>query len=183
MSAKIYLPNLISGVRVILAPVSFWFILNHFFVEALISVFLAAVTDWADGFLARKYSSSTTLGKILDPLADKLFIGSTLFALTYVKIIPFWLFYGLVVRDLAIILAVAFARIISLKLPIQPLFISKLNTFFQFILLLGGIASLEIDGPIFIIFYQSIIYGTLVLTVLSGIAYAKVFWLSFRERV
>ena len=164
-----------------LAPVSFWFIFNHNLQGAFVSVFLAAVTDWADGFLARKFSSTTTLGKMLDPMADKIFIGVTLFALAYIEIIPLWLFITLVVRDVAIIAAVAFAQLKSLKLPIKPLFISQLNTFFQFLLLLGGIASLQIQQEIFIIFYQAIIYGTLFLTIFSGFAYAKVFWLSIQE--
>jgi CDP-diacylglycerol--glycerol-3-phosphate 3-phosphatidyltransferase len=88
------IPNLLSFFRICLVPV---FIFAYFSaaegaVKVLaISVYaLAAVTDFLDGFLARKFKLTTALGKILDPLGDKLMMVSALTCITIDGLIPVW---------------------------------------------------------------------------------------------
>ena len=66
---------------------------------------LAAISDLADGYLARRLGQTSRLGKILDPLADKIFLGGLGIALTLRYNFPLWLAVMLVVRDLVILLA------------------------------------------------------------------------------
>ena len=78
------LPNALASLRILLAPVMFWIILNpefftdagyhitwNYYVASLLFV-LASITDFFDGFIAREWNQMTMLGAIIDPLADKM---------------------------------------------------------------------------------------------------------------
>jgi len=78
ISATVFnLPNQLSSMRLILAVVLFCFIANGFYLTSLVLFLIAAGTDWLDGFFARRYGQVTTLGRILDPFADKVIICGT----------------------------------------------------------------------------------------------------------
>lgn len=66
------LPNLISLIRILLIPFIFWFYLKGQIMAAVITVALSGISDAVDGYIARRFNKITTLGKVLDPLADKL---------------------------------------------------------------------------------------------------------------
>lgn len=70
-------PNQLSAARIVLAIACFVLLSIHSYIAALVVFLLAAVTDWADGYWARKYNQITQLGRILDPFADKLVICGT----------------------------------------------------------------------------------------------------------
>ena len=108
------LPNVLTCLRIAIIPAMVW-LLNDpgpragFFAAALF--FLAALTDYYDGYLARKYGVVTTLGKFLDPLADKLIVASALIMLAAMPCpgaepceprVPAWLVVVLVGRELAV---------------------------------------------------------------------------------
>jgi len=71
------LPNQLTAGRILLSLVSFVFIVWQQYLWALVFFILAATTDWIDGWYARKYGQVTTLGRILDPFADKVIICGT----------------------------------------------------------------------------------------------------------
>ena len=73
--------NLITIIRILLAPVIFLFLIFNNYILCLIFFFLAGITDFFDGYLARKYKSESELGEILDPIADKILIVSMFFGL------------------------------------------------------------------------------------------------------
>ena len=78
LSAKAFnLPNQLTSLRLILAVVSFYFIAGAHYLTAMVLFLIAAGTDWLDGYYARKYGQVTTLGRILDPFADKVIICGT----------------------------------------------------------------------------------------------------------
>jgi CDP-diacylglycerol--glycerol-3-phosphate 3-phosphatidyltransferase len=70
-------PNQLTSIRLVLAVVLFWLIGYEYYLPAMYVFIVAAGTDWVDGFYARRYNQVTTLGRILDPFADKIIICGT----------------------------------------------------------------------------------------------------------
>ncbi|MDP6700069.1 MAG: CDP-alcohol phosphatidyltransferase family protein, partial [Candidatus Latescibacteria bacterium] len=100
------LANILSGLRVLLIPFLFYFIAQG---EAarlatVLLLLFAAATDLGDGLVARRYGQISRLGKVLDPLADKIFLACLLGALVYWRDLPLWLLGMLLVRDAVIVL-------------------------------------------------------------------------------
>lgn len=89
-----HIPNLITTTRILLLPFVYWFYLTDFVPYSqiiAISIFLvAAFTDFLDGHLARKYHLVSNLGKLLDPIADKMLFYSGLFLIIVTGVLPLW---------------------------------------------------------------------------------------------
>jgi cardiolipin synthase len=96
-------PNLLSLLRLALVPVFLVLILNGFNLEAVIVLIVASVTDYLDGYFARKLNQETRLGQLLDPAADRLYIFATLIGLSVVGYIPIWLPMFVIGRDLLLL--------------------------------------------------------------------------------
>ncbi|MDN5563633.1 MULTISPECIES: CDP-alcohol phosphatidyltransferase family protein [Luteococcus] len=98
------LPNVLSFLRLTGVPLFLWMILGpHADGWAVILLMFAGFTDWLDGTLARAWHQTSRLGQMLDPVADRLYIGSTLIALALRDVIPWWLVALLVARDLMMV--------------------------------------------------------------------------------
>jgi CDP-diacylglycerol--glycerol-3-phosphate 3-phosphatidyltransferase len=99
------LPNQLTVLRILLTPV-FYFLFrtgDPILVQISMGVyFVAAFTDWYDGWLARKYNYITEWGKFLDPLADKILNSAAFFAFVYLDILPLWMVIVIVIRDFLI---------------------------------------------------------------------------------
>ena len=98
------LPNMLSILRLLLVPVFLWLLIADQFLIAFLVLMFASFTDWLDGFIARKFNQITSLGKVLDPSADRLFILATLIGLTVNEIIPAWLAIVIVARDVLLLI-------------------------------------------------------------------------------
>ena len=85
------IPNLLTVFRLLLIPVMLYYLFTDNLKIALIIYVLASATDVIDGYIARKFDMITNIGKILDPLADKLLQFAALIGLWYSKIIPLWI--------------------------------------------------------------------------------------------
>ena len=96
-------PNMLSILRLLLVPVFLWLLIVDQFLIAFLVLMFASFTDWLDGFIARKFNQITSLGKVLDPSADRLFILATLIGLTVNEIIPAWLAIVIVARDILLL--------------------------------------------------------------------------------
>lgn len=100
------LANFLSVLRVLLIPFVLYFIAQGSAaqLQTVLLLLIAGATDLGDGWVARRYSQVSRLGKILDPLADKIFLTCLLGALVWWRDLPLWLLGMLLVRDLAIVL-------------------------------------------------------------------------------
>lgn len=99
------IPNKLSMLRILLVPIIIYLLFINSLtssVVALIIFILAALTDKYDGYYARKYNSITTLGKILDPLADKLLIIGVFTAFVQIGVLSTWPLLIIVARELAV---------------------------------------------------------------------------------
>ena len=96
-------PNLLSLLRLALVPVFLILILNGRNLEAIIVLAVASITDYLDGYFARKLKQETRLGQLLDPAADRLYIFATLIGLAIVGYIPLWLTIVVIARDLILL--------------------------------------------------------------------------------
>ncbi len=98
-------PNKLSALRILLVPVIIYLLfINTLFssIAALLVFVLAALTDKYDGYYARKHDLITTLGKILDPLADKLLIIGVFTAFVQIGVLSTWPLLIIVARELAV---------------------------------------------------------------------------------
>jgi len=77
---------------------------------SLLVFFVAALTDWYDGFVARRYGYSSRWGKFIDPLADKILIAVALFAFVSLHLIDAWFMWLIIARDLIITLLRSYAE-------------------------------------------------------------------------
>jgi len=86
MAAVFNLPNQLTSLRLILSVVLFCFIGWEFYLISMVLFIIAASTDWLDGYYARKYGQVTTLGRILDPFADKVIVCGTFIFLAAIPV-------------------------------------------------------------------------------------------------
>jgi cardiolipin synthase len=99
-SRVLTIPNLVSFVRILAIPVFWWALLVKDDVTlAAWIVFIIGWTDWVDGYLARRLGQVSELGKVLDPVADRLMIASAVIGGLIADVLPEWLGWGLIVRE------------------------------------------------------------------------------------
>ena len=101
-------PNALSFLRLATVPVFVWLFVSGETNAAVALYAAGAWTDFFDGYLARKFDAVTELGKILDPLADRIFIIALAVALVGAEALPLWLALGVVARDVLLVSAFPF---------------------------------------------------------------------------
>jgi len=132
------LPNILTFLRIALIPPVMWLMLEqtpigNFFATILFAV--AAITDWLDGWLARRQGLESVLGKFLDPLADKLIVTAVLVLAAELGRIPGWFVVLLLSRELTITGLRAIASTEGLSIDVAQS--GKLKTALQLIGLVG----------------------------------------------
>lgn len=125
------LPNTLTVTRIFLVPLLVVALLTKFEGRRIFGVpdqivgaaifGLASLTDWLDGYFARRRQQVTTFGQVIDPLADKLLICAALISLVQLDLAPAWMVTVIICRELAItgLRSVAYAR--GLAIPASPL--------------------------------------------------------------
>ena len=165
-----HLPNLICLARIALIWPIVMALANANYDFALLLFAAAAVSDGLDGFLAKRFGWTSELGKILDPVADKLLLISVFVMGTSLGLVPWWLTVMAVTRDLMIILGAIALRIWVGPLRGRPSIMSKINTLLQLAYLLGVITNAAGYGPPQG-FLATLAVVVLVTTLLSGLNY------------
>jgi len=130
------LANILTVSRLFLAPIFLVLILSDDATGVIASIvifFVAALTDWLDGFSARAYGQVTEQGEFLDPLADKVLTTSAFVAFYILDIMPLWMVIVIVVRDFG----VTAMRIASDQrgTPMKTSWHAKVKTFFQMVVI------------------------------------------------
>ncbi len=143
MKPELNFPNIITASRILLTPVFIWLLVSNdaVFVQLSAAVFLiAAVSDWYDGWYARRYNAMSAFGRFFDPLADKVLIGAAFFAFAFMNILPLWMVVIIVARD--VLLTVL--RVIADRKgqPVVTSRLAKWKTAFQLIFLWYIVAAL-----------------------------------------
>lgn len=126
------LPNQLTVLRIILTPVFLYLFLSGdpFLVRISFIVFIvAAITDWYDGWLARKFNYITNWGKFMDPLADKILTSAAFFGFVFWDVLSLWMVIVIVARDLIITLLRVYADYKKVKFTTTRL--AKIKTFAQ----------------------------------------------------
>ena len=123
------IPNVISFLRIALIPVFVALIVDPDTTFAGLVLFVVVVaTDWVDGALARATGQVSELGKVLDPVADRLAIAAGLIALVVSDAFPLWAALLILVRDLAILVA-GIVLLVRRRARIEVRYIGKVATF------------------------------------------------------
>jgi len=99
MVSRLNIPNALTLLRVALIPLFAYLYSQAQYPWALLVFLLAGMTDFLDGYLARKWNQITSLGKFLDPLADKLMMLTSLLCLASTEHLPWWVFYVLLCKE------------------------------------------------------------------------------------
>ena len=124
-------PNLLSFLRLALVPVFLWLIVDGSDAWALLILAVSSLTDFLDGWIARRFNQITRLGQLLDPAADRLYIFAALIGLAWRELVPWWIVVVVVGRDVfLLILGVVLANHGFGPLPVHLL--GKVATFCLF---------------------------------------------------
>ena len=128
-SAVLTVPNALSVLRIVLVVIFCYLTLaDRSFVGAFVVIAVAGITDFLDGFIARRWSQTSRLGELLDPLADRFTALAVPLVLWIAGFVPWWLVVILLVRDL--VMAIALIQLRSrgqLGVPVH--FLGKAATF------------------------------------------------------
>jgi len=123
------LPNAISAFRIVMIPVFVLLIIDPDTATAGLVLFAAVVaTDWVDGTVARRTGQVSELGKVLDPVADRLAIAAGIIALAVAGLFPWWAAALIIGRDLAVLVAGAYA-LSRRRIRLDVRWVGKVATF------------------------------------------------------
>ena len=145
-------PNILTISRIILAPIYFILFINHFYMYAFLCFFIASVTDFLDGYIARKFGHVSTFGTIYDPFADKILFFFGIIALLFSPLlkekgfIENWMIFSIIFRD--IIITLLRFRLKNKGIIMKADFLGKIKTVFQMLAIYSSILFLILDEKI-----------------------------------
>jgi cardiolipin synthase len=169
-----HLPNFICLVRIALIWPTIDSLYSGNYWTALILVAVCAVSDGLDGWLAKRFNWTSHLGKILDPLADKLLLVALFLTSAWINLLPWWLTAIVVARDVMIGFGAVIYRFWFGPLHGRPTLVSKINTGMQLAVALAAIlgAATDLPTPEMV---TALAVLTLITTVVSGADYLSAF--------
>ncbi len=164
------IPNLLTLMRIVACPILVVLLHEGNYELALVLFVVAGITDGLDGYIAKRFHCQSGLGAILDPIADKLLIGSAYIMLAILGDIPFWLLILVMFRDLVIVVGYLILVMMGNDVPMKPTYSSKINTVIQISLMVSVLlekSGLEAIAPI----SGLLVFGVLLTTIVSGLQY------------
>ncbi|MBW1998352.1 MAG: CDP-alcohol phosphatidyltransferase family protein [Deltaproteobacteria bacterium] len=161
--------NLITSIRIILAPIFIIYLINDQFLSALIVFLLCAISDGLDGMTARLFKQQSKLGTFLDPLADKMLLVATFIVLFARNHIPNWLTVVVIARDILILSGVVVLFLNGLEFNVRPSILGKIATCLQFATVISILSKEYLGLPVE--FLLMMFYVTGFFTITSGLHY------------
>ena len=178
------LPNILALIRLAIAPVMFWIILNpqlftdngyditwNYFFASLLFV-IASITDYFDGYIARELDQITMMGAIIDPLADKMLVLAAFLGLMVTGAASVWAIYIIIVRELFITGLRTVA--VSKGIDVSASWAGKVKTVAQMV----AIGFLLMHWPL----AGLLLWLAVALTVYSGVEYLYGFWRTYNSK-
>ncbi|MCX7629990.1 MAG: CDP-alcohol phosphatidyltransferase family protein [Geminicoccaceae bacterium] len=168
-----HLANVLTTCRLLAAvPVAFLVVeeVDHL---AFWLFLAAALTDLADGYVAKRWAGPSSVGAALDPVADKLFAGALFLAVASRELVPLWLVVLVIGRDVVLVAGALLLRNRLSDFRVEPLVIGKISTFLQLTFLgflLGEAAEIAVVGAVVALLLPL----TAAVTLISAIAYLVV---------
>jgi CDP-diacylglycerol--glycerol-3-phosphate 3-phosphatidyltransferase len=169
------LPTYLTLGRMCLVPLVVVFLISTEWFHAVVAAILfgaAAVTDWLDGMLARRRRQVTTLGKLLDPVADKLLVAAALISLVQVGRVDAWIVVLIVGRELAVTGLRGVSATQGMVMGSSD--IAKYKTAFQYVAILLLILEKTVPAGLeteYVYLSRGMLWAAMILTVVSGIEY------------
>ena len=122
-------PNVITLVRLFCIPLYLWLLFGtHRQIAAAVLLAALGATDWVDGFVARRYGQVSTFGKVLDPTADRILVGTAVISIMVYGAVPLWFGLATIVRE--VLVSVMVLLLASLGAArIDVLWVGKAGTF------------------------------------------------------
>ncbi len=168
------IPTILTIMRIILvAPLMICIFMDNLPAQiiSIIIFTIASLTDFIDGYLARKNHQVTKLGAFLDPLADKMLINLTFLALVVMGLMPLWMFGVILIRDFTVdgmrMMMAASGTVVSASIY------GKLKTTVQMIAVISILTNRITNLEVLSIINLVLLYIVVLLTILSGIIYLK----------
>jgi cardiolipin synthase (CMP-forming) len=122
-------PNLITAVRLACVPLFVWLLFGaHRQTAAAILLGVLGATDWVDGFVARRFHQVSTLGKVIDPVADRVLVLTGVLSIIVVGAVPLWFGVATVAREVVVSVAVLVLAMLGAE-RIDVLWVGKAGTF------------------------------------------------------
>lgn len=170
-----HLPNILTMMRILLIPFFIYYFINESLMIAFTIFMVASVTDFFDGYLARKYQVISNFGKIMDPLADKLLVLSALALLSFGKhgYLSMWIFIIITLREVLITILRDIYK--KKKIILAANNWGKIKTVLQMVGLTVSFFLLGINFPLtnYVLYLNLYFWIVVVVTLLSGASYFK----------
>ena len=180
------IPNILTAIRILLTPVFLLLIFSESWyckILALLVFTIASLTDFFDGRIARRHKTISSLGRFMDPLADKLLVSSALISFVILGMVEAWLVAAMLVRDLVITSLRVYA--IRNGRPVVTSRLAKWKTMLQLVLAFGILVFINVrviqaeitSQPLVLVdFWSHVVLNVVVaavtlVTVLSGLRY------------
>ena len=185
------LPNSLTILRIFFVPLLvvvlltrepnlvFWGLPFHFEIWGVLILAVAATTDAADGYFARKRGEITTLGILLDPIADKLLISAAFISLVAMGLVPAWMVVIIIGREFIVMGLRNIASAEGLVIPASPL--GKTKMVLQ--VLAGCIVIFSSTHPSFTLLARVLLWMVVISAVASAVHYFLMFWNQVDDRI
>ena len=164
--------NRLTILRIILVPIFITAVLYHRLDIAFLIFVLATVTDALDGYIARMRKEKTRFGAMMDPIADKMLIGSAFISFSLVAGLPAYLkmpvYVPMIVisRDVIILMGAAIVYLLTGSIKVKPTIVGKMTTVFQMVTIIVVLLRFV---------YSSWVWNIMViLTIVSGLDYIRI---------
>lgn len=168
-----HVPNILSLCRILLIPVIVVSIYLENYILALIIFTISSLTDIIDGYIARNFDAITNVGKLLDPLSDKLTQLSLIASLVWAKVISGWILTILLVKELIMIAGASF--LYGKNVVVYSKWYGKLSTVLIYVSIVSSLLckQFNVSSGIFINISYSLYVIALAFTIFALIMYCK----------